>query len=464
MAVSFFYDEQIRRFLLQFTRMFSGFQVEYGRDDNGNVTYLTVPVRYADASRQAQTIIQNNSANSFPCAPQITFYISGMDYARDRVQEPHFVDRKYIKQRTYDDSTQSYEETQGNAFTVERIMPVPYNMQLTVDIWTTNINQKLQMFEQISTMFNPSLEIQSTDNYLDWTSLSVVELNRVNFQSKSIPIGTDEPIDFLTYEFTLPIWITPPARVTKGGIIHKVIANIFDAKGDLHNAIYQDDLLLGTRLKVTPHGYKILLIGNELQVLPHNAISDPADSIERLEWNPDNVLHWHPIVDEYGTLRDGITQIRLENYETNQEIIGTVSYHPTDKNKLIYTVDIDTLPANTLDPINAIIDPLRSAPDIGLPAEAVGQRYLLTDEIGSASDSEMAPAWSGASNTELIAQANDIIEYNGSEWVVAFRGNDDNRGNYVTNLTTTHQYKWTGMEWLRSYEGIYPGGEWSLVI
>ena len=32
MAQTFFYDQQIRRFLLQFIRAFSNFQVEYGKD------------------------------------------------------------------------------------------------------------------------------------------------------------------------------------------------------------------------------------------------------------------------------------------------------------------------------------------------------------------------------------------------------------------------------------------------
>ena len=51
MAVQqFFYDDQIRRFLLQFTRMFSNFQVEYGRDDSGAPTLTRIPIRYGDAN------------------------------------------------------------------------------------------------------------------------------------------------------------------------------------------------------------------------------------------------------------------------------------------------------------------------------------------------------------------------------------------------------------------------------
>ena len=35
---------------------------------------------------------------------------------------------------------------------------------------------------------------------------------------------------------------------------------------------------------------------------------------------------------------------------------------------------------------------------------------------------------------------------------------------FVTNITTGLQYRWTGTEWVKSYEGLYPGGEWSLVL
>ena len=89
----FFYDGQIRRFLLQFTRIFSNFQVEFGQNLAGVSppdTLYRVPVRYGDSSRNAQTIIQQNSANSMPSTPIMTFYISSLDYDRGRIQEPTF--------------------------------------------------------------------------------------------------------------------------------------------------------------------------------------------------------------------------------------------------------------------------------------------------------------------------------------------------------------------------------------
>jgi hypothetical protein len=235
--------------------MFSHYQVEYGKDSTGNPTYLTVPIRYGDASRQVQHIIQNNSQSSILNVPMMSFHISGLSYARDRVQDPQFVGKVQVRQREYNTNTETYESTQGNAFTVERAMPSPYDLNISLDIWTSNTQQKLQIIEQILPLFNPSLEIQSTDNYLDWTSLSVVELNEVNWSSRQVPVGTDDPIDVATLQFTIPIWISLAARVTKMGVIHKIMSSVFD-DDDIGNfdPLNSDDILLGTRAKITPHG------------------------------------------------------------------------------------------------------------------------------------------------------------------------------------------------------------------
>jgi len=463
MPQQFFYDEQIRRFLLQFTRIFSGFEVEYGRDEEGTKSLYRVPVRYGDASRQAQTIIQQNSANSLPSTPLMTFYISQLTYARNRVQDPYFVDKKNVRQRSWDSDVESYETRQANAFTIERIMPVPYNCEITLDVWTSNTNQKLQIFEQILTLFNPSLEIQSTDSFIDWTSLTVVELTGTNWSSRTIPTGTEDAIDVGTLRFELPMWITPPAKVKKLGVVEKVVAGIYDAQGNLADAVYNEDLLLGTRQKITPFGYQVLLIGNQLQALPVEAVVDGLDGVEVPQSPPSNVL-WHTIIDLYGELKDGISQMRLLNKYDDSVIVGTVAYHPSDDRFLLFTIDTDTIPSNTQDPINAIVDPQRKGPGAGLPAAQEGQRYLFINDTGSDPYEGDAVAWRGSGGSPLIARANDIVEYDGSVWNVVFDADQGaSQVQYVTNLTTEIQYRWADGEWLKSIEGLYPGGEWSFV-
>ena len=162
----FFYDGQIERFLAQFIRMMSGFQVEFGADRQGNITLQRVPVYYADGSRQVAAIITNNTGSAMPPVPAMTVYINNITYDKDRIQDPTFVGKINVRQRAWNSVTQEYEDKQGNAFTVERMMPVPYTLELKVDIWTSNTKQKLQLMEQIMVLFNPAMEIQSTDNYI----------------------------------------------------------------------------------------------------------------------------------------------------------------------------------------------------------------------------------------------------------------------------------------------------------
>ena len=246
----YFYDNQIRRFLIQFAKIFSNWYVTKGKDPNGNDILVRVPIQYGDSSRQASTIIANNSASNMPSAPLCTYYINGLEYDQRRTQEPFFVEKQQVRQRAYNAGTDSYETVQGQAFTVEKLMPVPYTLRLQVDFWTTNYQQKLEIIEQLGTLFNPSLEIQSTDNYIDWTSLTVVYQDGLTFSSRTIPQGTGNPIDVMSWKFYIPIWLTTSSKLKKYGVINKIIASIFEGKTQAD--MKDDDLLMGTRQKISP--------------------------------------------------------------------------------------------------------------------------------------------------------------------------------------------------------------------
>ena len=455
----FFYDNQVRRFLIQFAKIFSNWQVTKGKDPAGNEILVRVPVMYGDSSRQASTILANNSASNLPSAPLITYYISALEYDQRRTQDPTFIDKIQVRQRSYNTETQQYEQVQGQAFTVERLMPVPYTLRITVDCWTTNYQQKLELIEQLGTLFNPSLEIQSTDNFIDWTSLSVVYQDGLTFSSRTIPQGTGNPIDILSWKFYMPIWLSNAAKLKKMGVIEKVIASIF--KGQALQDIQDDDLLLGTRQKITPYGYKLLLIGNRLQLLPADEAFYPGNETLEYPPPPDTSLYWSSLLNVYGTLRPGISQIWLQNPYMGTEIVGTIVPDPLDDRFLIYDIDPDTLPQNTLDPVDSVINPLVTGPNAGLPGPINGRRYLIVEDVGSPGSTTIA--W-GA----LIANANDIVEFDATsgEWFVSFDSQSATTVEYVTNLTTNLQYRFDYINnvWMKSYEGWYAQGDYSIVI
>lgn len=455
----FFYDNQVRRFLLQFAKIFSEWYVTKGKDPNGNDILVRVPVMYGDSSRQAATIIANNTASNLPSAPLITYYISGLEYDQKRTQEPYFVEKVNVRSRAYNLQTEQYETTQGQAFTIERLMPVPYTLRITVDFWTTNYNQKLQLIEQLGTLFNPSLEIQSTDNFIDWTSLSVVYQDGLTFSSRSIPQGTGNPIDVMSWKFYMPIWISTSTKLKKMGVINKIIASIF--KGKALQDTQDEDLLLGTRQKISPYGYKLLLINDRLQLLPQNEPFYPPNTDLSNPTPPNTSLYWSSLLNVYGNVQPGISQIWLQNPYMEDEIVGTIVPDPVDDRLLIYNIDPDTLPQNTLSPVNAVINPQLTGPNAGLPGPINGIRYLIVEDIGSAGTT--TTAWGN-----LVASANDIIQFNAStmSWSVSFDASESTTVQYVTNLTTNIQYRYVQEEaqWMKSYQGWYNEGDYSIVI
>ena len=153
-----------------------------------------------------------------------------------------------------------------------------------------------------------------------------------------------------------------------------------------------------------------------------------------------------------------------DGFDSGTEIVGTVALDPTDERTLLFTVDTDTLPVNTLSPVTAIIDPTRVHPGYGgLPAAVSGQRYLLLNATGNADDAESASGWTFNSQ-ETIADANDIIQYNGTQWVVSFESSAATTTQYVVNLTNGRQYKYAQASWTKSWEGEYQPLNWRLIL
>jgi hypothetical protein len=220
-----------------------------------------------------------------------------------------------------------------------------------------------------------------------------------------------------------------------------------------------DDLLLGTRQKITPYGYKVLLLGNTLQLLPADEPFNPPNTNLALPAPPNTSLYWSSLLNVYGTMQPGISQIWLQNPYMDTEIVGTIVVDPLDDRLLIYNIDPDTLPQNTLQPVDSVINPLTTGPNAGLPGPINGKRYLIVEDVGSAEATTVA--WG-----DLVAMANDIIQYSSAQgkWVVSFDSTAAVVQQYVTNLTTNVQYRYADGAWMKSTEGWYDQGDYSIVI
>ena len=130
MPVQFAYDGQIRRFVTQFIRMLSNFQVEFGQNTDGSRTLQTVPIYYGDVSRQAAMILRGNSENTLNAVPAMACYISALAYDRDRVLNPYHEGSIRVREQVYNPDIQNYTGTQDGLYTVERLMPTPFKLTL----------------------------------------------------------------------------------------------------------------------------------------------------------------------------------------------------------------------------------------------------------------------------------------------------------------------------------------------
>jgi T4-like virus Myoviridae tail sheath stabiliser len=433
-----FYDQQLRRYLLQFVRIFGSFTIQKGFDQTGYPVYEKVPARYGDMSRQVGHILKGNSENTMNSVPFISCYVNSLDMNPDLRRYPQFEDTLKVIEKKFDQNQHAYINEPGQSFNVTRYQPVPYKLTMTVDIWTSNTDQKLQLLEQILVLFNPGINLHTTQNPVDWTSLTYCELTNTNWTNRSLPGGVDNTIDISTLTFEMPIFINPPVKVQRMNIIQTILTQ-------LHTLDLEDFENWTVNTSTGAESNFVIVTLEDYWVRYENGVATLIDNRKNsgsLSWKED-------VFGAYGELRPGISQIRFRQggdvTDPSNDIIGTLDYDPSDPAQLLVSLDVSTLPSNTQPAVTAIINPQNNYPGDGiLGVSTVGNRYLILDQL------PINSYWGG-----LQADKNDIIEYNGSTWVVSFDASANSSVQFVTNLTSGDQFEWTGDYWQNSSEGVY---------
>lgn len=447
--MDFFYDSQIRKLILQTLRMFGGVKVVTGLGSDGQRQFRTVPVRWGQPDRMTQQIIRLNSENKILPTPLMSAYITSISMAPDRRQNPSFVSTKLVDERQFDTQTGQYTGDIGDRYTIKRHMAVPYNFTFQLDIWTSNQEQKMQIMEQIMMLFNPSVDLQTSDNPLDWTAITYAQMeDPITWSSRSIPLGSDEQIDVASFTFLIPFWINPPTEVTRRKAIETIVTNIRAANelpdDDTDFSWEQGELL--TQVFITPDNRSIVIQGNQI-ILAECDCSTTDDN--------GNTFNWKTFLDQFSDFTPGRSVLTAKRrFGDPSGVSGTVDFSSSDSNILIWTIDSNTLPVNTLNPINAIIDPQEVGPDDGLPTATLGQRYLLANDM-----SVDSVRWGVASGT-----INDIIEYNGTNWIVSFDSETATDSQVVTNNFSNQQLQFDVENggWELAVDGCYRPGTWKI--
>lgn len=214
----YYYDGQLRAYLLQFVSLFHGLQVQTGIGECGETEFISVPIVVGNKDRVVAGIMSGNTSNRVFSLPTMSAYMTGLTPNDARRRATGFVDQR-VTMKT------------GGVFpddltVVKRVMPVPYDMTLELAIWASNTQQMHQILEQLLVLFNPDIQIQKSDGPFDWTKITNVTLTDIA-NEENYPAGSERRMIVWTLSFLMPIYLGIPMGV-KDDLVRKIIIQLGD--------------------------------------------------------------------------------------------------------------------------------------------------------------------------------------------------------------------------------------------
>lgn len=251
MISTYYYDNQIRQYLLQFVSIFYGLKVRTGVGECNVAEFISVPAVIGNKDRVVAAIMAGNTQNRVFSIPAMAVYLSGLDLAPGRRRTPGILDQRvHLKAGGVfpDDLT-----------VIKRAMPVPYDATIELTVYASNTDQMFQILEQVLVLFNPDLQIQKSDGEFDWTRLTRVELTGIT-NEENYPSGQDKRIIMWTFQFLVPIYLSVPAGV-KDDLVRKIVIQMGSLGSMVINEVDEDG-------QITPFGDPIATIEFDTQAAP----------------------------------------------------------------------------------------------------------------------------------------------------------------------------------------------------
>lgn len=241
---NYYYQEQIRKYLIQFMAIFSGLQVSVGEGgdlEKRQTNLVKVPIIQGSKDRVVAALLASNSPNVPIRLPAMAAHITGIQLAVDRMkgQGTHHTHKYFPRGGVFPDDLK----------TVKKLMPIPYYLQAELNIMTSNLKHKYEILEQILLLFRPDLWFHTSEDPNDWTAINVVTLNDISLE-EAYPAGTEPRILSTTLNFQFLAYMSAPVEVREN-TIQKIKLRIKALEG-LESF---EDFAVDVASKIDPHEF-----------------------------------------------------------------------------------------------------------------------------------------------------------------------------------------------------------------
>ena len=353
MEANYWYYGQIRKIILHTLRIFSNFYISVGKDKDGKDILRRVPVTFMSTDKSALYQMNNATDTVIEACPKMILTISEIRPNNDRgYAAPYEPYETEITEKRWNEETGNYEYEIGNTYSVKRLNPIPIGLTFKLYILTTLQTHKFQLFEQIRTLFSPTLELQTSENPLDWTRVTAITLTGINYSSRGTSNLDGTQLDSMDMTFDINTNLDVPALIDKSNVIETIITNMADTNNI--EDIYGWDFNDVWRTYYTPHESSILVKNNREVIL-----------------KPGAYPNWYKLFNSYGLkYNQSKNDTYLHCKTEGKEIVGIIHIDTQDEMKLLWNLDEASLPETNLNNLTAVIDPHNFVPE-----KVIGERY-----------------------------------------------------------------------------------------
>ena len=262
----YFYNEIFRSVIIGFGSLFNGIQIKHKDTNDDTTSVIKVPLAYGPTQKFLARLKQNPDLNApvQMTLPRMSFEFTNLKYDSSR--------KSTQTQQMVITSADGTEEKKS-------YLPVPYNMTITLSVYTKLNDDMLQIVEQIVPYFQPgyTLPIKFLGNFQEVQNVPVI-LDNIDMSDEYEGNFDTRRALVYTFTFTAKTFVYGPLRDVSSDIIKKVTVGYI--AGD-RSSNYERDVTY----QVTPRAIKdydgvvVTLLGENVDMVENVIEVDDSSSL-----------------------------------------------------------------------------------------------------------------------------------------------------------------------------------------